>query len=154
MKKKKWIITILVLIVVVIGGYMSYATHAVSSKVPGHVYEYQGVNNQGTAYVAFSANSDKAVVTHSRKQALEADKSVTSFDEVYADNSEQGEWTYKASGSHLTIALTNNKSTSQWQYNWATVIGKKIYAPSFTYQINNVGQGVGKKMTSFTQIDE
>lgn len=154
MKKKGWIITILVLVIVAFGGYIAYAMHSVSSKVPGHVYEYQGVDKQGTAYVTFSENSDKAVLTHSKKQALKADESATSFDEVYSENSEQGEWTYKASGSHLTIAMTNNKATSQWQYNWVTVLGKKIYSPSFTYQINNAGQGVAKKMTSFTQIDE
>ncbi|MDO4455333.1 MAG: hypothetical protein Q4B66_01270 [Ligilactobacillus agilis] len=154
MKKKGWIITIIILVVVACGGYLAYAMHAVSGKVPGHVYEYQGVNRQGTVYVAFSENSDKAVLTHSRDQALKADQDATSFDQIYSETSKQGKWSYKASGSHLTLALVNGNSTSQWQYNKVMVLGKKIYAPSFTYQINNAGQGVGKKMTSFTQIDQ
>ena len=154
MKKKSVLLTFLVVLVVALGGFGFYATHAVSGAVPGHVYKYQGVNKVGTAYIAFSANSDRAVVTHSKQTALAADQDPTAFDRAYQKTSQQGRWTYKASGSHLTLAMVKDNASSQWQYNWVTVFGSKIYAPSFTYQINNAGQGVSHKMTSFTRLDQ
>lgn len=154
MKKKSVLLTFLVVLIVALGGFGFYATHAVSGAVPGHVYKYQGVNKVGTAYITFSANSDRAVVTHSKQTALAADQDPTAFDRTYQKTSQQGRWTYKASGSHLTLAMVKDNVASQWQYNWVTVLGSKIYAPSFTYQINNAGQGVSHKMTSFTRLDQ
>ena len=147
MKKKSVLLTFLVVLIVALGGFGFYATHAVSGAVPGHVYKYQGVNKVGTAYITFSANSDRAVLTHSKQTAP------TAFDRTYQKTSQQGWWTYKASGSHLTLAMVKDNAASQWQYNWVTVLGSKIYAPSFTYQINNAGQGVSHKMTSLTRLD-
>ena len=141
MKKKSVLLTFLVVLIVALGGFGFYATHAVSGAVPGHVYKYQGVNKVGTAYIAFSANSDRAVVTHSKQTALAADQDPTAFDRAYQKTSQQGRWTYKASGSHLTLAMVKDNAASQWQYNWVTVLAARFMRQVLLIRLTTPGRG-------------
>ncbi|UZM86323.1 hypothetical protein [Limosilactobacillus fermentum] len=140
------------MVLVAAGGWLAYATHSVASAVPGHVYKYTGANGK-QAYMTFSATSD-AVVSSSKQTALSADQSTSGFNKAYQEQTEdQGTWTYKGQGSHLTVAVVRDGKSSQWQYDWVTVLGSKLYSPHFTYQIADAGSGISKKATNFERID-
>lgn len=151
-KKTKVIISIIVALVVVIGGFYLYASHSVASHVPGHVYEYTSVSGNQKAYMTFAQSGDQVVVTPSKDKAMQASNSTSDFQDVYQSESKQGNWNYRAKGSKLTLSKTQDSKVSMWQYNNVLVLGKKMHSSSFTYQIVNAGQGVDKKSTSFEQI--
>ena len=111
----------MLVVLVAAGGWLAYATHSVASAVPGHVYKYTGANGK-QAYMTFSATSDAVVISSSKQTALSADQ-----------REDQGTWTYKGQGSHLTVAVVRDGKSSQWQYDWVTVLGSKLYSPHFTY---------------------
>ena len=116
----------MLVVLVAAGGWLAYATHSVASAVPGHVYKYTGANG----------------------------KKASGFNKAYQEQTEdQGTWTYKGQGSHLTVAVVRDGKSSQWQYDWVTVLGSKLYSPHFTYQIADAGSGISKKATNFERID-
>lgn len=153
MNKKGRIITgIIIAIIVVLGGGYLFASHAVAKKVPGHVYQYTSVSKNQNAYMTFSKSGDQVVVTPSKEKALEANSSSSNFQKVYQDQSQDGQWNYRAKGSKLTLTKTQNNQTSLWQYNRVLALGKTMHSGSFTYQIANAGQGIVHKGTSFKQV--
>lgn len=144
----------MLVVLVAAGGWLAYATHSVASAVPGHVYKYTGANGK-QAYMTFSATSDAVVISSSKQTALSADQSTSGFNKAYQEQTEdQGTWTYKGQGSHLTVAVVRDGKSSQWQYDWVTVLGSKLYSPHFTYQIADARSGISKKATNFERIDE
>lgn len=151
-KKTKVIISIIVAVIVVIGGFYMYASHSVARHVPGHVYQYTSVSGDQQAYMTFAKNGDEVVVTPSRSKALKANHSQADFQDVYQGNADTGKWNYEAKGSRLTLSKSQNGKVSLWQYNHVLAFGKHIHSSSFTYQIANAGQGVDRKATSFKQI--
>lgn len=151
-KSTKVVIGVIVALIVICGGFYYYASHAVASHVPGHVYEYTSVSGNQKAYMTFSQTGDEVVVTPSKEKALQASNSASDFDKVYKQQAKEGKWNYKADGSKLTISKIQNKQVSLWQYNNVLVLGKKMRSSSFTYQIINAGQGIDKKATNFEQI--
>ncbi|WP_223206772.1 hypothetical protein [Limosilactobacillus coleohominis] len=52
----------------------------------------------------------------------------------------------------MTLSKSQSGNNSRWQYNRVLVLGKKMYAGSFTYQIANAGQGIDRKNTTFEQL--
>ncbi|WP_295728102.1 hypothetical protein [uncultured Limosilactobacillus sp.] len=150
-KKKITISVLLAIVVILIGGYL-FGTHRVATTVPGHVYQYTSVNGNHKLYMAFSKNTDQVVVTANRAQAIKANSSDHNFQDVYDQESKNGTWQYLAKGSHLTLSKTQSGKNSRWQYNRVLVLGKKMYAGSFTYQIANAGQGVDRKNTTFERV--
>lgn len=151
-KKTRTLISVVVVILIILGGWYLYASHSVSSHVPGHVYQYSGVSDNQNAYMTFDKASDKAVVTPDKSTALKANKSSSNFDSVYQSQADQGKWNYKAKGSKLTLSKNQDGKISMWQYNNVLVFGKKMHSSSFTYQIANAGQGVDHKSTNFTRV--
>lgn len=151
-KKSKIITAIIVAIVVILGGGYFYASHSVASKVPGHVYEYTSVSGNNKVYMAFSKNSDQAIVTPEKSKAIQANNSQQDFDNVYKSTSKNGSWQYLAKGSHLTLTKTQKGKLSTWQYNRVLSLGSKLHSGSFTYQIANAGQGVDHKGTTFVRV--
>lgn len=151
-KKNKVIISVIVALVVILGGFYLYASHSVARHVPGHVYQYTSVSGNQNAYMTFAKNGDEVIVTPSKSKALKANNSDSDFQDVYQSNSNAGKWNYEAKGSRLTLSKTQDGKVSLWQYNHVLAFGKKIHSGSFTYQIANAGQGVDHKSTSFEQI--
>ena len=151
-KKTKVIISVIVAIVVVLGGFYLYASHSVARHVPGHVYEYTSISGNQKAYMTFAKSGDEVVVTPSRDKALKANDSDSAFQSVYQDEADQGKWNYEAKGSKLTLSKTQDNKVSLWQYNHVLAFGKKMHSSSFSYQIANAGQGVDRKATNFEQI--
>lgn len=152
-KSTKIVLGVFGALVVIVGGWYLYASHAVASHVPGHVYQYTAVSGNQKAYMAFAKQGDRVVVTPDKDRALSAAQSDQAFDQAYKDNAKDGEWNYRAKGSHLTVTKTQDHKTSLWQYNNVLVLGKKLHSSSFTYQIANAGQGVDRKATSFEKIN-
>lgn len=152
-KSTKIVLSVLGALIVIVGGWYLYASHAVASHVPGHVYQYTAVAGNQKAYMAFAKQGDRVVVTPNKGQALKATQSAQAFDQVYQDNIKQGEWNYRAQGSHLTLTKTLDHQTSLWQYNHVLVLGTKLHASSFTYQIAHAGQGIDKRATNFERIN-
>ncbi|WP_251546399.1 hypothetical protein [Limosilactobacillus caecicola] len=151
-RKSKTIISVIVaLVVILVGGYL-FCTHRVASAVPGHVYQYTSVSGNNKLYMAFSKTSDQVVVTAQKSQALKANSSENNFESVYNSEAKNGTWQYLAKGSHLTLSKTQSGKTSRWQYNRVLVLGHKMHAGSFTYQIANAGQGVDHKNTTFERL--
>lgn len=142
---------VIALVVILVGGYI-FCTHRVASAVPGHVYQYTSVNGNNKLYMAFSKSSDQVVVTPTKSQALKAISSDDDFQSVYKSESKNGTWQYLAKGSHLTLSKTQSGKNSRWQYNRVLVLGKKMHAGSFTYQIANAGQGIDHKNTTFERV--
>ena len=151
-KKNKIIISVIVAIVVIFGGFYIYASHSVARHVPGHVYQFTSVSGNQNAYMTFAKSGDEVVVTPSKSKALKANNSDSDFQDVYQSNSNSGKWNYEAKGSRLTLSKTQDGKVSLWQYNHVLSYGKKIHSGSFTYQIANAGQGVDHKATNFKQI--
>lgn len=151
-KKTKVIISVIVAIVAVLGGFYLYASHTVASHVPGHVYEYTSISGNQKAYMTFAKNGDEVIVTPSKAKALKANGSNSAFQSVYQDEADQGKWNYEAKGSKLILSKTQDNKVSLWQYNHVLVLGKKIHSSSFSYQIANAGQGVDRKATNFERI--
>lgn len=160
MTKRRLIIMLsAALLVLLIGGgsFYYYASHHVEKMIPGHAYRYssvlKGKENNRVMYVAFSENSDKAVVTQNKTEAVKAARSSQEFDKVYKDQSKKAAWKYKASGSKLTLGKVEGNQLSQWQYNSVLAFGKHFTSRSFTYQIFKAGQGQVKQKMRFEQID-
>ena len=151
-KGTKIVISIIVALLVIVGGFYIYASHAAAGHIPGHVYEYTSVSGNQKAYMAFAQSGDEVIVTPDKNKALQASNSAADFEKVYKAQAKEGKWNYKADGSKLTISKTQNKQVSLWQYNNVLVLGKKMHSSSFTYQIANAGQGLDKKATNFEQI--
>ncbi len=67
---------VLLACVVAGGSFYYYASHHVASMIPGHAYQYtsrlDGKDNSRTMYIAFSGNSDKAIVTQDKSEVLKA----------------------------------------------------------------------------------
>ncbi|HJF54450.1 MAG TPA: hypothetical protein K8W06_04800 [Limosilactobacillus coleohominis] len=150
-KKKITISVIIAIVVILVGGYL-FGTHRVASAVPGHVYQYTSVNGNNKLYMAFSKNTDQVVVTADKDKALKANANDRDFQTIYNGESKNGTWQYLAKGSHLTLSKSQSGKNSRWQYNRVLVLGKKMYAGSFTYQIANAGQGIDRKNTTFEQL--
>ncbi|QNQ82743.1 hypothetical protein FP435_01135 [Lactobacillus sp. PV037] len=148
----KILIGVIVAVAVIGGGFYIYASHAAASHLPGHVYEYNGTASSQKAYMTFAKSGDQVIVTSNKEKAIEASKSSSDFQKVYKAENKNGEWSYKADGSKLTIAKTQDSKVSLWQYNNVLALGSKLHSSSFTYQIANAGQGVVKQATNFTQI--
>ena len=151
-RKTKTIWGIIIAIVVIIGAGYAICLHRVASAVPGHVYEYTSVNGNNKLYMAFSKTSDQVVVTADKSKALKANANENDFESIYNGESKNGTWQYLAKGSHLTLSKTQSGKNSRWQYNRVLVLGKKMHAGSFTYQIANAGQGVDHKNTTFEKV--
>ena len=60
-KKTKVIISVLVAVMVVIGGFYLYASRTVAKRLPGHVYEYTSVSGNQNAYMTFATSGDQVV---------------------------------------------------------------------------------------------
>ena len=142
---------IVAILVVLIGGYL-FCTHRVANAVPGHVYQYTSVNGNNKLYMTFSKDTDRVVVTTDKAQALKAHNSDSDFEDVYKSEAKNGTWQYLAKESHLTLSKTQSGQNSRWQYNRVLVLGRKMYAGSFTYQIANAGQGIDRKNTTFQRV--
>ncbi|MBB1079574.1 hypothetical protein H5S09_06660 [Limosilactobacillus sp. STM2_1] len=151
-KKTKIILSVVIALIVICGGFYFYASHSVAKRLPGHVYEYTSVSGNRNAYMTFAKNGDQVVITPNKDEALKANNSNDDFQEVYQDNAKNGKWYYKAQGSKLTLSKLQDGKVSLWQYNRMLALGKKMRAGSFTYQIANAGQGVDHKATKFEQI--
>ncbi len=66
-KKDKIIISVLVAVMVVIGGFYLYASRTVAKRLPGHVYEYTSVSGNQNAYMTFATSGDQVVVTPDKR---------------------------------------------------------------------------------------
>ena len=148
---------VLLACVVAGGSFYYYASHHVVKMIPGHVYQYssnlKGKDNSRSMYVAFSENSDKAIVTQDKSEALKAGQSEEQFEKVYKAQSKTASWKYKASGNKVTLGKVEKKQLSQWQYNSVLAFGKHFSSSNFTYQIAKAGQGQVKQKMTFKQID-
>lgn len=151
-KKAKIIWSIIVIVVLVLVGGYFYGTNAVAHKVPGHVYEYMSVSGNNKVYMSFSKDSDQAIVTSQKSDAVKSAQSKSNFDDIYQKEMKNGCWQYLAKGSHLTLTKTQGGKTSRWQYNNCFALGNRIHSRSFTYQIVNAGQGVDRKATNFVRV--
>lgn len=151
-KKAKVIWSIIIVVVLVLVGGYFYGANAVAHKVPGHVYEYTSVSGNNKVYMSFSKNTDQAIVTPQKSDALKSAQNKRNFDDIYEKEAKNGRWQYLAKGSHLTLTKTQNGKTSRWQYNHCFAFGSRIHSRSFTYQIVNAGQGVDRKATNFERI--
>lgn len=138
------------------GGFYYYASNQAEKVIPGHVYSYASqVNKESESrelYVAFSATSDRAVVTPDRDRALKANASQADFDQIYQEDSKSSAWRYKVSGNKLTLGKVEQDQLSQWQYNSLLAYGQKVTSRSFTYQIANAGQGQVKDKVVFQRL--
>lgn len=155
MKKRKWTIISIVIIIIlgVAGGMYWNMSHSVAKKVPGNAYRYQSVSKDKTLYITFAQNGDQAVVNQDKNTALDAAASSSSFEKEYATQSKDATWTYKADGSKLTLAKQEKGKVSQWQYNSILATNKKFTSHSFTYQIAKAGQGQVKSKTVFEKVN-
>ncbi|WP_165209770.1 hypothetical protein ACFSN5_02480 [Streptococcus tangpeifui] len=160
MTKRKLIsILVVLLLACIIGGgsFYYYASHHVEKMISGHAYQYSsklnGKDNNRTMYVTFSENSDKAIVTQDKSEALKATRSSGQFEQVYKEQSKNASWKYKASDNKLTLGKVEGNQLSQWQYNNVLAFGKHFSSSNFTYQIAKAGQGQVKQKMIFKQID-
>lgn len=156
MKKSTWTIigVIIIVIIAVAGGSYWHMSHAVAKNVPGNTYRYQSVSKDKTLYVTFAQSGDKAIVNQSKDMAVDAASSQTAFDKAYKTQSEDSDWTYKASGNVLTLAKEDSDGNiSQWQYNGILATKKKFTSHNFTYQIAKAGQGTVKSKTVFEKVN-
>lgn len=148
---------VLLACVVAGGSFYYYARHHVASMILGHAYQYtsrlDGKDNSRTMYIAFSGNSDKAIVTQDKSEVLKAIQSDDQFEKIYKTQSKNASWKYKANGNKLTLGKVENKQLSQWQYNSILAFGKHFSSSNFTYQIAKAGQGQVKQKMTFKQID-
>lgn len=78
-KKTKVIISVLVAVMVVIGGFYLYASRTVAKRLPGHVYEYTSVSGNQNAYMTFATSGDQVVVTPDKDTAIKASKVLAIF---------------------------------------------------------------------------
>lgn len=151
-KRTKIILSILVAVIIIVGGGYFYASHSIAKHLPGHVYEYTSVSGNQNAYMTFASSGDEVIVTPDKNTALKASNSASDFQKIYKENTKNGKWNYKAQGNKLTISKLQDNKVSMWQYNNMLAFGKKMRSGNFTYQIANAGQGVDKKATTFNQI--
>ena len=111
-KKTKIIISVLVAVMVVIGGFYLYASRTVAKRLPGHVYEYTSVSGNQNAYMTFATSGDQVVVTPDKDTAIKASNGASDFQQDYQDNAKDGKWNYKAQRNRLTLSrLQNGKVT-------------------------------------------
>lgn len=150
----KWLLVLLVVLVAVLGGTYYHLSHAVESRVPGNAYSYTSVSKTKTMYVAFSADSNHAVVNSDKSVVVKAQTDQTRFDKIYEEQTKNGDqWQYKAEGNKLTLADIKDDQVSQWQYNGVLATGGHLYAHGFSYQISGAGQGKVGKWVTFTKLN-
>lgn len=113
-KKTKVIISVLVAVMVVIGGFYLYASRTVAKRLPGHVYEYTSVSGNQNAYMTFATSGDQVVVTPDKDTAIKASNSASDFQQAYQDNAKDGKWNYKAQGNRLTLSKLQDGKVSMW----------------------------------------
>lgn len=85
MKKRKWVIfsVLIVIILAVGGGFYWNMSHSVAKRLPGNTYRYQSVSKDKSLYVTFAENDNKIVVNQNKNTPLAAAKSQSSFDKEY-----------------------------------------------------------------------
>ncbi len=89
-KKKKIIISVLVAVMVVIGGFYLYASRTVAKRLPVHVYEYTSVSGNQNAYMTFATRGDQVVVNPDKDTAIKASNGASDFQQDYQDNAKDG----------------------------------------------------------------
>lgn len=159
MSKKKIYISLVLALLFVGGvgfsGFYYWATHHLSSVVPGNVFQYssvlEGEANSRVMYVAFEEGGNKAIVTQDRSLAVTAGGSQADFDKIY--QSQTVNWEYSVTDTTLTLGKMEDQQLSQWQYNKVYAFGDKFTSKDFYYQIAKGGQGEVQQTMTFKQIN-
>ncbi|ETA74567.1 hypothetical protein [Ligilactobacillus equi] len=124
-KDKKFIAKVAAGVVVIcaigFGGYKYYQHQTVPAyRMPGRAYQvkYNKENSQlnslakgdDSFYVVLDKNSDRLLVSDSKKDVKKATTSEQSFDRQYKKVTIGGKITYKFDGDDLGVSLTTNKN--------------------------------------------
>lgn len=143
------------ILVILGGGTYFHLSHMAPKRVPGQAYVYHSVAKKKQLYVAFSRNTNKAVVDTDQKVVKKAMQNEANFNAAYQAQVDNGDtWQYKVEGSKLTLAETKDDNVSQWQYNGVLATKNHLYTHGFSYQISQAGQGKVNNWTKFTRLDD